>query len=56
VGINPALLHVAYTHLTCTKLIKHGLAHTIEKDDERFHNLLILPYLPMLRLFSPRNA
>ena len=54
-GRNPALLHVAY-RITCTKLIKHGLAHTIEKDDERFHNLLILPYLPMLRLFSPRNA
>lgn len=53
-GRHPALLRVAYE--CSTKLIKHGLAHTIEKDDERFHSLLILPYRPMLRLFSPRNA
>lgn len=53
-GRHPALWGAAFG---CnTKLIKHGLAHAIEKDDERFHNLLILPYLPMLRLFSPRNA
>jgi hypothetical protein len=52
--VGPALLRVVFERNT--KLIKHGLAHAIEKDDERFHNLLILPYLPMLRLFSPRNA